>query len=120
VLQKTAAGTLSIQSTSYWFGANLINGPIDLSGRTQLTYDLISSSGTNVGLVLKLGPNWEWCETAAVNTGWTRDAHVGANAVKFDLTSLSSSCLANLNDAHVMYLSFDANSTNEIDNITVN
>ena len=120
VLQKTAAGTLSIQSTSYWFGANLINGPIDLSGRTQLTYDLISSSGTNVGLVLKLGSNWEWCETAAVNTGWTRDAHVGANAVKFDLTSLSSSCLANLNDAHVMYLSFDANSTNEIDNITVN
>jgi mannan endo-1,4-beta-mannosidase len=119
VLKQTAAGTLSIQSAGYWFGAGLIGAPLDLSTRTQLTYDLVSTTGTNASLVLQLGPGWDWCEIAS-GDGWLNAPRVGANPVKFDLTALSASCKAQLGQAHGMYLSFNSGSQSEIDNITVN
>jgi len=119
VIQQTAAGTLSIQSASYWFGANLIGAPLDLSTRTQLTYDLVSTTGTNASLVLQLGPGWDWCEISS-GDGWLNAPRTGDNPVKFDLTSLSASCQAELGEAHGMFLSFNSGSQSEIDNITVN
>ena len=115
---QTAAGTLAVHSTSYWFGATLPFGPIDLSGRTQLTFDLLATTGTNASLVLQLGPASDWCEISS-GDGWLNAPRTGVNAVKFDLTGLSPSCLAELNQANGMYLSFNSGD-HEIDNITVN
>ncbi len=105
---------LDVNSTGgYWFGATFPGGPIDLTGRTQLSVDVVSTTGTNANLALQLGDGWDWCQTGI--PGW----FTAPTTWNFDLTSLSSSCIAELNKAQGMFLSFNGGGESVIDNIRV-
>jgi mannan endo-1,4-beta-mannosidase len=104
---------LDVNSTGgYWFGA-IFASPIDMSSRTQLSVDLLSSSGTNATLVLQLGDSWDWCQESI--PGW----FTAPTTWNFDLTSLSSSCIGELNKVQSMGLSFNGGGDSVIDNIRV-
>jgi len=97
-----------------WVGVEPI--AFDLTGRTQIRVDLTATTGVDPKMALKLGGSWTWCETSQVgwqNSGTTR---VGDNALVFDLTSLSDSCKAMLNDVKSVNIFFNEGS-DTIDNV---
>src|SRR5450759_267213 len=96
----------------YWFGATFPTA-IDMTGRTQVSVDLMSSTGTNATLVLKVGAGWDWCQTGI--PGW----NTTPTTWNFDLTSLSSSCISQLNQVRSLGLSFNGGGDSVIDNIRV-
>ncbi|MGY4645428.1 glycosyl hydrolase [Cellulomonas sp. URHB0016] len=96
----TATGTggaLAVDSPApdgTWAGVQ--PGAIDLTGRTELRFDLAQTTGTDTKVALQLGDSWTWCETAT--TGWIAGPRVDADAVVVDLTTLSADCQALLGD----------------------
>jgi hypothetical protein len=60
-----ASGQLVVHSNNAWFESTA-GTPFDLSGRTQLTFDLASTTGTSPALVFKEGAAWEWCPVSTV------------------------------------------------------
>ena len=114
------ARSLRIQSAGgYWFGAQF-NAPINLTGRTTIRYDITATTGTNMHLVLKTGPSWEWCEMSApgyATTPYVGDADMGAGgAVTIDLTTLTGTCAANIGEVHALYISVNGGSDTYVDN----
>ena len=108
-------GTLTVLSNNAWFGAAL-PAPVDMSTRTELTFDLVSTTGANPVLALKEGPDGTWCQ---VSSGGSTDvAMVGEGAVTFDLTRLDTTCTAGLSDVREVLL-FLQSGTQVIDNVTV-
>lgn len=109
-------GTLTVASKNAWFGAAL-PAPVDMSTRAALTFDLVSTTGANPDLALKVGPSLTWCQVSS-GVGWTTDPRVGDNAVTFDLTGLDATCTAGLSDVREVLL-FLHSGTQVIDNVTV-
>jgi mannan endo-1,4-beta-mannosidase len=93
---RADAGRLVVESPlgGGWFGVDAALG--DLTGRTEIRMDLVETAGINPKLALKLGDSWLWCETT--ETGWTSQPRTGADALVFDLTTLTPECTALLDD----------------------
>ena len=62
-------------------------------------------------LVFKEGSAWDWCPVA--NLDWISS---GSSTVTFDLTGLTGSCLANVNDIRAVDIWFNTGD-NVIDNV---
>jgi mannan endo-1,4-beta-mannosidase len=96
----TATGTggaLAVDSPApdgTWAGVQPAS--LDLTGRTELRFDLAETTGVDTKVALQLGSSWTWCETA--QTGWIDGPRVDADAVVVDLTTLSPECQAQLGD----------------------
>jgi mannan endo-1,4-beta-mannosidase len=106
---------LSIVSAGAWF-----TGPFadvqDLSTRSQLKVDLVSSTGTGALLSLQVGPSFQWCQITL--PGFFTTPQIGDNALTFDLTTLTPDCISQLNQVHQMNL-FINGGTTVIDNVQV-
>ena len=111
-----AGGHLTIVTTGGWYGAQLAQTE-NFSTRTQLRFDLVSTTGISPILALKLGSAWTWCEAQAVP--WTTSPATGASAITFDLTTLSPSCAAMVNEVHAVYI-YANGGQHTIDNVLVN
>ena len=109
--EVNASGQLVVHSNNAWFESTA-GTPFDLSGRTQLTLDLVSTAGTSPMLVFKEGAAWEWCPVSTAP--WFSS---GPSTVTFDLTGLSGTCLANVNDIKSVEIWFNTGDS-VIDNIT--
>jgi mannan endo-1,4-beta-mannosidase len=109
--EVNASGQLVVHSNNAWFESTA-GTPFDLSGRTQLTLDLVSTAGTSPALVFKEGAAWEWCPVSTAP--WVSS---GPSTVTFDLTGLSGTCLANVNDIKSVEIWFNTGDS-VIDNIT--
>ncbi len=105
-----ASGQLVVHSNNAWFESTA-GTPIDLSGRTQLTFDLVSTTGTGPALVFKEGAAWEGCPVSTVP--WVSS---GPSTVTFDLTGMSGTCLANVNDIKSVEIWFNTGDS-VIDNV---
>ena len=108
-------GQLQITTPGKWFGTPLAEAQ-DFSTRSQLRFDLVATEGIGPSLSLKLGPDWTWCQPAAV-------PYIGAGGapttVSFDLTTLSADCVTHLNEVHAIYLYVNGGH-HTIDNVLVN
>jgi mannan endo-1,4-beta-mannosidase len=106
---------LSIVSAGAWFTGPFAS-PQDFSLRSQLKVDLVSTTGTGGLLALQEGPSYTWCQISL--PGYFTTPQVGANALTFDLTTLSPDCILGLNDVRQMNL-FINGGTTVIDNVQV-
>ena len=111
-----ASGHLTIVTPGDWYGAQLAQAQ-DFSTRTQLRFDLVSTTGIGPILALKLGASWTWCQAQPIP--WTTTPATGVNAISFDLTTLSTSCAAMLNEVHTVYI-YTNGGQHTIDNVLVN
>ena len=111
-----AGGHLTIVTPGDWYGAQLAQTE-NFSTRTQLRFDLVSTTGISPILALKLGPAWTWCQAQAVS--WTTSPATGVSAITFDLTTLSTSCAAMVNEVHAVYI-YANGGQHTIDNVLVN
>jgi len=113
---SVAATGGTLQITSPAGGKNFgLDTPIgDLSGRSEIAIDLVSTSaGTDPGLALKLGSGWLWCQPA--KTGWTTTP----KTLVFDLTTMSAECQGLLNDVKGIFLYLHGGEQ-VIDNVVAN
>ncbi|WP_298458231.1 cellulase family glycosylhydrolase [uncultured Cellulomonas sp.] len=109
------AGQLAVDSTNGWFGATL-TAPVDMSARTQLRLDLVSTTGVGPILALQVGDAFTWCQAAPLSYG--SDPRTGDDAVTFDLTTLDEACTAGLADVRAVNVFFNAGQ-HVVDNIAV-
>ncbi|MBO3101811.1 glycosyl hydrolase [Cellulomonas fengjieae] len=97
-------GALTIAAASPdggWFG--VAPAVADWTGRTELRFDVVSTTGFDTKAALQVGSSWTWCETAQV--GWI----AGPTAdVVVDLATLSAECGAQLSDVKKVNLYLNA------------
>ena len=107
-----ADGALTIAAAAPdggWFGVAPSVG--DWTGRTELRFDVVSTTGFDTKAALQVGSSWTWCETAQV--GWV----AGPTAdVVVDLATLSAECGAQLSDVKKVNLYLNAG-THVIDDV---
>ena len=108
-------GRITIVTPGDWYGAQLAQAQ-DFSTRTQLRFDLVATTGIGPILALKVGPAWTWCQAQPLP--WTTTPATGANAITFDLTTLSTSCAAMLNEVHAVFI-YTNGGQHTIDNVLV-
>jgi mannan endo-1,4-beta-mannosidase len=112
-------GAASLQVTATgggWFGLNVAEEVLDISGKTQFKYDLRTlASGTSVNIAIQ-DRNWLWCEGS---WGW-QDPGTTATLV-FDLASLTGNgapCdVANFSDVNAIWVNVGAGASVNIDNV---
>jgi mannan endo-1,4-beta-mannosidase len=112
-------GAASLQVTATgggWFGLNVAEEVLDISGKTQFKYDLRTlASGTSVNIAIQ-DRNWLWCEGS---WGW-QDPGTTAT-VAFDLASLTGNgapCdVANFSDVNAIWVNVGAGASVNIDNV---
>ncbi|WP_315096426.1 glycosyl hydrolase [uncultured Cellulomonas sp.] len=111
---SSAGGTLTVEAASPdggWFGFGPSVG--DWTGRTQVTFDVVSTTGFDTKAALQVGSSWTWCETAQV--GWIS----GPTAdVVVDLETLSAECGAQLADVKKVNLYLNAG-THVLDDVVL-
>ncbi|MCY7401440.1 MAG: cellulase family glycosylhydrolase [Nocardioides sp.] len=98
-------GQLAVDSTNGWFGAPL-SAPVDMSARSQLRLDLVSTTGAGPILALQVGEAWTWCQAAPLAYGTV--PHTGDDALVFDLTTLDEGCTAGLADVRAVNVFLNA------------
>jgi mannan endo-1,4-beta-mannosidase len=98
-------GRLAVDSTNGWFGAQLPS-PLDLSARTRLSVDLVSTTGAGPILSLQVGDAYTWCQAAPLPYG--SEPRTGDDALVFDLTTLDEACTAGLSDVRAVNVFFNA------------
>ncbi len=95
-----------------WFGLGFVS-PFDLSGKSQLKYDLQTlAAGTSVEAVIQAGDSWVWCEGG----GWSWIEPNTTTTITIDLLSMSCGS-PDLSKVQAMYLWFSAGGTYYIDYI---
>ncbi|WP_456788856.1 glycosyl hydrolase [Cellulomonas sp. P5_C5] len=107
-------GTLTIDAAAPdggWFGFGPSTG--DWTGRTELRFDVVSTTGFDTKAALQLGSSWTWCETAQV--GWIS---APTSDVLVDLATLSAECGVQLADVKKVNLYFNAG-THVIDDVEI-
>ena len=111
---SSTGGTLTVNAASPdggWFGFGPSVG--DWTGRTQVTFDVVSTTGFDTKAALQVGSSWTWCETAQV--GWIS----GPTAdVVVDLETLTADCGAQLADVKKVNLYFNAG-THVLDDVVL-
>ena len=86
----------------------------DWTGRTAITFDVLSTTGFDTKAAIQVGPSWQWCETAQV--GWVASPRTGDDPVVVDLTTLTAECGAQLADVKRVNLYLNAG-THVIDDV---
>lgn len=112
-------GAASLQVTATgggWFGLNVAEEVLDISGKTQFKYDLRTlASGTSVNIAIQ-DRNWLWCEGS---WGW-QDAGTTAT-VAFDLAALTGNgapcAIENFSDVNAIWVYVAAGAAVNIDNV---
>lgn len=111
---SATGGSLTVSASSPdggWFGFGPAVG--DWTGRTQVTFDVVSTTGFDTKAALQVGSSWTWCETAQV--GWIS----GPTAdVVVDLETLTADCGAQLADVKKVNLYFNAG-THVLDDVVL-
>ncbi len=102
---------LQVNSTNGgWFGLSFA-APFNLSGKTQLKYDLQTlASGTSVEVAIQVGDAWTWCEGG----GWGWVNGNTTTTIAIDLLSMSCST-PDLSKVQGLYLWFSGGGTYYID-----
>ena len=85
----------------------------DWTGRTELRFDVVSTTGFDTKAALQVGSSWTWCETAQV--GWIS---APTSDVLVDLATLSAECGVQLADVKKVNLYFNAG-THVIDDVEI-
>jgi mannan endo-1,4-beta-mannosidase len=95
---------LQINSTSgAWFGLDFPT-PVDLTGKTQLRFDLqTGSAGTSMSVALKIGTSYQWCQT-----GWSWINPNTTTTIDVDLTQDLGCSQVDLSQIHGLYIWFSA------------
>jgi mannan endo-1,4-beta-mannosidase len=112
-------GAASLQVTATgggWFGLNVAEEILDISGKTQFKYDLRTlASGTSVNIAIQ-DRNWLWCEGS---WGW-QDPGTTAT-VAFDLASLTGNgapcAIENFSDVNAIWVYVAAGAAVNIHNV---
>lgn len=111
------AASLQVNATGGgWFGLNVLEEVLDISGKTQIKYDLRTlSAGTSVNIAIQ-DRNWLWCEGS---WGW-QEANTTAT-VSVDLAALTGNgapCgLENFSDVNAIWINVGAGVSANIDNV---
>jgi mannan endo-1,4-beta-mannosidase len=112
-------GAASLQVTATgggWFGLNVAEAVLDISGKTQFKYDLRTlDAGTSINIVIQ-DRNWLWCEGS---WGWQNPGTTAT--VTFDLAGLTgngAACdVANFSDVNAIWVYVGAAARVNIDNV---
>ncbi len=110
-----SGGTLTIEAVAGdggWF--SFTPSVADWTDRTQLVFDVVSTTGFDTKAALQVGSSWQWCETAQV--GWVQDPRTGDTPLVVDLATLSAECGAQLADVKRVNLYFNGG-THVIDDV---
>jgi mannan endo-1,4-beta-mannosidase len=111
------AASLQVAATDGgWFGLNVAEEVLDLSGKTQFKYDLRTvAAGTSVNIAIQ-DRNWLWCEGS---WGWQNPGTTAT--VSFDLAALTGNgapcAVENLSDVNAIWVFVGAGATVNIDNV---
>jgi len=108
-LEVTAAG-------GGWFGLNVAEAVLDISGKTQFKYDLRTlDAGSSINIAIQ-DRNWLWCEGS---WGWQNPGTTAT--VTFDLAALTgngAACdVANFSDVNAIWVYVGAGAKVNIDNV---
>lgn len=108
-LQVTAAG-------GGWFGLNVAEAVLDISGKTQFKYDLRTLEvGSSLNIAIQ-DRNWLWCEGS---WGWQNPGT--AATVTFDLATLTGNgapcAIENFSDVNAIWVFVAGGATVNIDNV---
>lgn len=112
-------GAASLQVTATgggWFGLNVAEAVLDISGKTQFKYDLRTlDTGTSLNIAIQ-DRNWLWCEGS---WGWQNPGTTAT--VAFDLAALTgngAACdVSNLSDVNAIWIFVGAGAQVNIDNV---
>lgn len=75
--QGTSSGRFT-NPTAGWFTQTITGGPIDLTGKTSLKFDLhLNADGTGPLVALQFGDDWTWCQA---NVSWINGSQDGVEA----------------------------------------
>jgi mannan endo-1,4-beta-mannosidase len=111
------ASSLEITATGGgWFGLNVAEEVLDISGKTQIKYDLRTlAAGTSVNIAVQ-DRNWLWCEGT---WGWQDPGTVAT--VSFELGTLTGNgapcAIENLTDVNAIWVNVSGGATVNVDNV---
>jgi mannan endo-1,4-beta-mannosidase len=119
VIDFATQGTASLQIAATgggWFGLNVAQEVLDLSGKTRFEYDLRTlAAGTSVNIAIQ-DRNWLWCEGG---WGW-QDAGTTAS-VTFNLAALTGNgapcAIENFSDVNAIWIFVAAGASVNLDNV---
>lgn len=99
-----------------WFGLNVAEAVLDISGKSQFKYDLKTlDAGTSVNVAIQ-DRNWLWCEGS---WGWQNPNTVAT--VTFDLAALTGNgapcAITNFSDVNAIWIFVGAAASVNIDNV---
>jgi mannan endo-1,4-beta-mannosidase len=112
-------GGASLQVTAVdggWFGLNVAEAVLDISGKTQIKYDLRTLGvGTSINIAIQ-DRNWLWCEGS---WGWQNPGTTAT--VTFDLSGLTGNgapcAIENFADVNAIWVNVSAGAVVNIDNV---
>jgi mannan endo-1,4-beta-mannosidase len=82
-----------------WFGVSGLPTPVDLSGKTTLSYDVRTTAvGTSTSIVVQAGPGWTWCQSPF---GWANPGTV--TTVENDLAAMGCDSSA-FSEIHAIWI----------------
>jgi mannan endo-1,4-beta-mannosidase len=112
-------GTASLEVNATgggWFGLNVAEAVLDISGKTQFKFDLRTlATGTSLNVAIQ-DRNWLWCE----GTWGFQNADTTAT-VSFDLAALTGNgapcAIENFNDVNAIWLFVSGGASVNVDNV---
>lgn len=99
-----------------WFGLNVAEAVLDVSGKTQFKYDLRTlAAGTSLNIAIQ-DRNWLWCEGT---WGWQNPGTTAT--VSFDLAALTGAgapcAVGNFSDVNAIWIYVGGGASVNIDNV---